>query len=448
MTAPLKIAVIGGGTAGLAVSISLRQHGHDVTVLERWDTLAPVGAGILMQPPGVANLHMLGCGEAFIKRATRVDALQAHNHKGSLLFHIPFGDAPAYGVCRGNLTNVLQERCRQLGIELVLGANIENVDNGPTGASVTWWTRKAEHLRTKPQQYDLVVLASGSGSALAEPLGFGSAASPYAWGTLNALMTIEDGSHAHPHELRQRVHGGRVMMGLMPSGTTPEGKTLLSLYWSLPLAELPAWKAGSFDEFKERRLLGLWPEARDALAGLRKEDVVFATYRHAWPRSFVRGRVVLAGDIAHAMSPQLGLGSTLAIEDALTLGHVLSLDASKPDTLGAALAAGSGSGASSSRVKVSPPAAGSTPGDKAEVPSRDAAFVHALESQLRLYEAARRSPCQMAQCASRSLTPLFQSAAPALLRDSLFLVGRRLPGVQWVMESALRLGLTRRIKLR
>lgn len=400
-----------------------------------------------MQPPGVANLHMLGCGDAFIKRATRVDALQAHNHKGSLLFHLPFGDEPAYGVCRGNLTNVLQERCRQLGIEVVLGANIENVVNEPTGAFVTWWTRKAEHLRTKPQPYDLVVLASGSGSALAEPLGFGSAASPYAWGTLNALMTIEEGSHAHPNELRQRVHGGRVMMGLMPSGTTPDGKTLLSLYWSLPLAEVSAWKASSFDEFKERKLLGLWPEARDALAGLRKEDIAFATYRHAWPRSFVRGRVVLAGDIAHAMSPQLGLGSTLAIEDALTLGHVLSLDASKPDTLGAALATASGSGASASRVSVSS-AAGSAGAVPTETSSRDAAFVHALDAQLQLYERARRTPCQMAQCASRSLTPLFQSSAPALLRDSMFIVGRRFPGTQWLMESALRLGLTRRIKLR
>lgn len=433
MCAPLSVAVIGGGTAGLAVAIALRQQGHEVTVLERHDTLLPVGAGILMQPPGVANLHLLGCGDAFIKRATRVDALQAHNHKGSLLFHIPFGETPAYGVCRGNLTTVLQERSRQLGIRLVLGASIENIVNDTAAASVTWATRTVgKSADSHREPFDLVVVASGSGSALAEPLGFGEAASPYAWGTLNALMTIEPGTHAHPHELRQRVRGGRVMMGLMPSGTTADGKSLLSLYWSLPVAELAAWKAAPFEEFRERQLLGLWPEARSALSVLRREDVVFATYRHAWPRSFVRGRVVLAGDIAHAMSPQLGLGSTLAIEDALTLGHVLSLDASKPHTLGAALAAGGGLSAARSKI------------DAAAGPSRDAAFVTALDAQLKLYERLRRTPCQQAQLASRALTPLFQSSAPAAVRDAMFLVGRRLPGVQYIMESALRLGLTRR----
>ena len=40
-------------------------------------------------------------------------------------------------------------------------------------------------------------------------------------------------------------------------------------------------------------------------------------------RTFVRGRVVLLGDAAHAMTPNLGQGACQALEDSATLGALL-----------------------------------------------------------------------------------------------------------------------------
>lgn len=41
-------------------------------------------------------------------------------------------------------------------------------------------------------------------------------------------------------------------------------------------------------------------------------------------RSFVRGRVVLIGDAAHAMTPNLGRGACEALVDAATLAELLN----------------------------------------------------------------------------------------------------------------------------
>ncbi|WP_454356511.1 FAD-dependent monooxygenase [Streptomyces calvus] len=48
--------------------------------------------------------------------------------------------------------------------------------------------------------------------------------------------------------------------------------------------------------------------------------------------SFVRGRVALLGDAAHAMTPNLGQGACQALEDAVTLAHCLD---TVPDTTAA-----------------------------------------------------------------------------------------------------------------
>jgi len=46
----LEVGVIGAGTAGLATAIALARAGYAVTVFEKHRALAPLGAGILIQP--------------------------------------------------------------------------------------------------------------------------------------------------------------------------------------------------------------------------------------------------------------------------------------------------------------------------------------------------------------------------------------------------------------
>ncbi|PSD28826.1 FAD-dependent monooxygenase, partial [Stenotrophomonas maltophilia] len=60
----LRIAVIGYGTAGQALSILLSRDGHEVEIFERVPTPGPVGAGFLLQPSGLQVLWQMGLLDA------------------------------------------------------------------------------------------------------------------------------------------------------------------------------------------------------------------------------------------------------------------------------------------------------------------------------------------------------------------------------------------------
>lgn len=80
MTERLRIAVIGYGTAGQAVSILLTRDGHEVEIFERVPTPGPVGAGFLLQPSGLQVLWQMGL----------LDAVRAH----AAPVHRLYGDTP------------------------------------------------------------------------------------------------------------------------------------------------------------------------------------------------------------------------------------------------------------------------------------------------------------------------------------------------------------------
>jgi 2-polyprenyl-6-methoxyphenol hydroxylase-like FAD-dependent oxidoreductase len=380
----LQIAVIGAGTAGLATAIALSQKGHSVVVFEKHPRIAPVGAGILLQPAGIDALAELKCMSAFRDVGSPVKQLQVHNHRGRRLVDIPYDPHNhAWGVSRGSLTAVLQARARELRVAFELGTSVTGVVDIRSESWVMLETVDAGHT-PRNRLFDAVVLACGSNSELAGRAGFGKPAAPYPWGALNGLIAVEDWQHER--ELQQRVHGAHTMMGLLPSGRE-NGKLLLSFYWSMRAADYESWVDRDWSEFIAQTTK-LWPESWPVMARLKREDLSFARYRHASPSRYANERVALVGDAAHGMSPQLGLGSTLALEDALMLADSLTADRS--------IAAG-----------------------------------------LADYSARRMPAARGKQRISLALTPLFQSRLPAWVRDPLFIVGQYVPGVERMMSASL-----------
>lgn len=69
-------AIIGAGTAGLARAILLAREGHYVTIFEQIDRLSPVGAGLLLQPAGLAVFERLGVLDEALKLGAKVTGLE------------------------------------------------------------------------------------------------------------------------------------------------------------------------------------------------------------------------------------------------------------------------------------------------------------------------------------------------------------------------------------
>ena len=372
----LEVGVIGAGTAGLATAIALARAGHAVTVFEKHRDLAPLGAGILIQPQGIAALDALGVGAAFHAASVPVTRLIGTCQRNWRIVDIDYGQGEARGVSRTALAQLLLNAALVLGVQVRYASPVERVV--VHGAQATVLTSGDD------RRFDLVVIGDGAASTLPAQVGLAVASTVYEWGALWAMFDVDD--WAGQALLEQRYGGTRKMYGLMP--TARIGNRLrLSLFWSLPCAGYAAWQARPIEDWKAE-LLDLWPESLPVVEQIvGHEQFALATYRHARAKRLASGPVCVVGDAAHAMSPQLGLGSTLAVQDALALATAVAEEGA---IAGAAL-----------------------------------------------YSTERLCAVRNYQLFSKALTPCFQADGGGLWRDLLFGLGLKLPGIPQLMVRSI-----------
>lgn len=373
---PCRVGIVGAGTAGLATAIALARSGHEVQVFEKHPSLATLGAGVLIQPQGVAALEDLGVAHAFEAASLPIERLVGLNHRGWKLVDIAYRDQEARAVSRSALGKVLQQECLRLGAGLHFGADVAGVrEEGARGIIEVDGAARA---------FDIVVIANGATSSLPAQSGLATVATPYAWGALWSLIDLPSW-HA-PTELLQRYGGTRRMFGIMPTERLPNAMRV-SFFWSLHRDQVAAWRAAPIEDFK-RELLALWPESGPLVERIHShEQFAFAAYCHARPKRLAAGPIAIVGDAAHAMSPQLGMGSTLAVQDALALATNVAQ--------------------------------------------------HGAVKGLERYSAGRLRTVRAYQALSRALTPCFQWEGNGWWRDLAFAGSLYLPGTRYLMHRSI-----------
>ena len=382
---PRRIAIVGYGSAGQAAAVLLGRDGHAVTVYERVARPGPVGAGFLLQPSGLQVLWKMGLLEPVLRHGARVDRLFGDTPCGRAVMDMRYAGLESrlhgVGLQRGALYSILEAAWPGRGQALQAGHDIVSVDHE------RGLLRDADGGEHGP--YDLVVVADGAASRLRDAVAAPRIDRPYPWGALWCLLPA--GEWPWLAELRQRYLGARRMVGLLPVGSCPGDATArLSFFWSLRTDAFEAWERKGLDAWQDE-LQRLWPEAAGVFAGITDAgQLARARYRDTIMRPWHRGRVVLAGDAAHSMSPQLGQGVNMALMDAQALA--CSLHGDLP-----------------------------------------------LAQALAAYQRERRAHVWIYQWWSRWLTPLFQSEhdVAAKLRDAALLPLGRMPGGRGQMLRVL-----------
>ena len=316
----MDIGVIGGGTAGNAAAILLARAGHAVTVYERVADPLPVGAGIVLQPSGLAVLHHLGLYDAVVARGSRLRRLHAHTASGRTVVDLTYEDvmpgAFGLGIHRGALFDALFRAAKaERNVRFLCGVGVEDLAyEGDRRAVVEIGTGR------RLGSHELVVVADGARSRLRDDTVVHKTIRPYAWG---ALWFIGEGVAGDT--LHQVVHGTRRLLGLLPTGLGPTGSTpRTTLFWSIRGDRIDDWRRAGLAPWKEE-ILRYAPEAEALLAQIEApEQVLHSSYLDVVMRPWNTESVVYLGDAAHAMSPQLGQGANLALVDAFTLAACLS----------------------------------------------------------------------------------------------------------------------------
>lgn len=324
-------AVIGGGIAGTATAIALRQIGWAPVIYEsgapgdEWR-----GAFLTLAVNGVNALRSLGLDPAAVlARGFATPRLELCGAAGRPLADLPLGGPLPDGtvtttIRRADLYAALREAAEERGVEIRYGHRLTAATTGPDGVTATF-------DGPDPVTADLLVGADGLRSRTRRILD-PNAPEPHHLGLLDAGGFTDgpiDPRLAPPPGVMRMAFGRRAFFGW---ATAPDG----SVWWfANPPRDRPA-EPGEFTPESWRAFL------LDLAGGEPAAELIRATSTVLGPWStrdlrrvpvWHGDRIVLTGDAAHAVSPSSGQGAAMALEDAVVLGRCLGGHATIPAAL-------------------------------------------------------------------------------------------------------------------
>ena len=323
------ILVAGGGIGGLAACLGLARQGRPVRLFEQAAGFEEIGAGLQMSPNGVRALKSLGAWEAVEPSCVIPSEIHVRDGlSGAILQRIRLGKpfeerfgAP-YRVCHRAdlLVGLLTAARRNFAIELNTGRRATGVEDAGDSVRLAF----AEGADVKGAA---LVAADGIRSSLRAAVA--GDVPPTARGVIlyRALMPLQ--------RVPPEIEADCVTLWLCPGAHVVHYpvsnwrnfNVVVALDGSL---QDEGWKAPAHSGEVQKRLAG----ACEALALLLAAP---ATWMR-WPGAdlpplpqWVKGRVALLGDAAHATLPFLAQGAVMALEDAVVLSREAAHTADLPD---------------------------------------------------------------------------------------------------------------------
>jgi 2-polyprenyl-6-methoxyphenol hydroxylase-like FAD-dependent oxidoreductase len=311
--------VIGGGIGGLTAAVALRRVGWRVTVLERAARFGEIGAGITLLSNGLRCLEAIGLGDAVRGSGLPMLALGMRTPAGRWLSRLD-GDSAnleaqigttSIVIHRAELHRILREALP--AATLLAGVETTGIRGSADGAPAEVRFRHQDHdvlLET-----DLVVGADGVHSWVRAQRWPDAPAPVYSGSTTWRAITTPSSAAVTEMSLSW---GQGTEFGVMP---IIDGRT----YWYAAANADEAQR--NPDELEElRRRFGTWHEPIPTVLAQTPPQAVLRHDIYRLPKldSYARGSVVLLGDAAHAMTPNLGQGGGQALEDAIVLAAAVS----------------------------------------------------------------------------------------------------------------------------
>ncbi|MFI9575178.1 FAD-dependent monooxygenase [Microbispora rosea] len=313
MPAVGNVLIVGGGTTGSALAIPLARGGVTVDIAEIQPGTSALGSGITLQGNALRVLLDLGLWDRVAAAGFPFDSLGLRAPDGTLLTEIPDariggpGLPATLGMNRPELAAILADAVREAGARTMFGVTAEALTD--TGDRVE--VRLSDGTSGA---YDLVVGADGIRSAVRALIGIDVAPRPTGMGIWRVHTRRPAGV-----ERTDLVYGGPCFI----AGYCPTGPDTMYAY----LVDKARPREAIGDKVAHMRALaegygGAWDEVREDITD---PDRINYTWFESLlvDRPWNRGRVVLAGDAAHACPPTLAQGAAQCLEDAAVLAELL-----------------------------------------------------------------------------------------------------------------------------
>ncbi|HXI03692.1 MAG TPA: bifunctional salicylyl-CoA 5-hydroxylase/oxidoreductase [Candidatus Saccharimonadales bacterium] len=305
----MKIDVIGGGPAGLYFAALAAKARPDatITVFEKNAPNVTWGWGVVFSDETLENFREADrrSHDAIVATFARWTNIDIH-FRGRM---IRSGGHAFYGLRRMRLLEILQERCRVLGVRMEFDTEVTDL---------------SAHADA-----DLIVAADGVNSLVRETLAahfepdVSMGRSPYIWLATEKLLDsftfiIEENDdgiftvHSYPFDYKTSTF--------------------------IVETDEESWRKAGLDRATEaesvaycEKLFAPWLDGN----GLMSNRSAWLRFRRVRCRTWRDGNVVLIGDAAHTAHFSIGSGTKLAMEDSIALARAISETPSIPKALDA-----------------------------------------------------------------------------------------------------------------
>lgn len=322
----IRIAIIGGGLAGLATAAALARFGFEAEVFEQSRELGAIGAGINVSPQAILALHAIGLGERIGAVANVAPGVLTRdmNTGAPLDYRDQRAAASRFGAGihsfhRADLLLALANGVDRNRIHL--DHRLLTLEERPTGVGLTF----ANGVR---RDADMVIGADGVHSLVRRAL-YGDDNPTYTgqmvWRALlpgsdvpaevlepsGHVQWLGPGRHFFAYYLR-----GREVVNIV---TQEDTDAWVDEGWSIP---------GNPDEMRAS-----FPNAEPLLATLLSRVThcsKWGLFTRPLTDHWGRGRIALIGDAAHAMLPNAGQGASQSFEDAYVIARWLAAEPGDP----------------------------------------------------------------------------------------------------------------------
>ena len=310
-----KLIISGGGIGGMAAALALHRAGMDVTVYERSPAFAEVGAGMSLWPNATRVLRSLGVLEPIVEGGEPVLQFDLHRPDGTLISGIPMTGYETQALCihRADLHRALRDRLPE-GC-LVSGLRVEGFSQDADGVAV--------RLSSGPDaEADGLIAADGINSVIRAQI---HGAGEPTYRGYSIWRGIAPGIQGAPKGHISETWGRGRRFGIMPMG---RGRVCWYATVNCAASQPDA------PQGRKAEVLSLFQNWHSPIAALVEATDPADIIRHdAQDRKPIgkwgAGRVTLLGDAAHPVTPNVGQGACMAIEDAACLAKALC---ASPDT--------------------------------------------------------------------------------------------------------------------
>ena len=313
----MKILVVGGGIAGLSLSIFLQNKGFkDITLVEKEKDWANLGFGVNIWGIGRKMLRELGIDKDLEKGAYFVPA-SINSRSNKELAEINFKHFEKYGghnfiISRDLFHKLLIKKLN--GCKVLMETSLNKVENIENSVRVTFSDGKIEG-------FDLVIGADGINSQVRD-LVFGKGKVDHSGWTIKLAYLPQN--YNYPKEAYYLTEKrNNILFFPMKHSCFFGFSEYKSRHRKKDFVDVSL-----FSDYLNS--IGWNDDQIKKMSNMKKIKTNIAFVKE---REWFKGRVVLIGDAKHAMSPITGMGCSMAMEDAFVLSEELSKNESLETSL-------------------------------------------------------------------------------------------------------------------